>query len=65
MKLLEDYDYTILYYPRKVNMVVNALSQKFIGSLSYIVEVRRLLIMGSINCNQIKRDLKSRNSICF
>ena len=44
MKLLKDYDCTILYHPGKANVVANALSQKSIGSLAHIVVERRPLI---------------------
>ena len=44
MELLKDYNCTILYHPNKVNMVVNALNHKSIGSLDHIVEVKRPLI---------------------
>ena len=41
MELLSDYDCTIQYHPGKVNVVVDALSRKSMGSLAYIQEVRR------------------------
>ena len=44
MELLKNYDCTILYHPGKINVVANALSRKSMGSLAYIVEVRRPLI---------------------
>ena len=44
MELLKDYDCLILYHPRKVNMVTNALSKKSMGSLAHITEARRPLI---------------------
>ena len=40
MELLKDYDCTILYYPRKANVVADALSRKSMGSLAHIIEVR-------------------------
>ena len=44
MKLLKDYDCTILYNPGKANVVADALSQKSMGSLAHIVVERRPLI---------------------
>ena len=44
MELLQDYDCTILYHPRRAN-VANALSMKSMGSLTFIVEVRRSIVM--------------------
>ena len=44
MELLKDYDYTIFYYPMKVNVIIDALSCKSIGSLAYISKVKRPLI---------------------
>jgi len=44
MELLNDYDCTIQYHPGKVNVVADALSRKFMGSLAHIQEVRRPLI---------------------
>ena len=34
----------IFYHPSKANVVANALSHKFMGSLANILEARRLLI---------------------
>jgi len=45
MKPLKDYDCTIQYHPGKANIVTDALSRKSSGSLVYIQEVRRPLIM--------------------
>ena len=42
--MLKGNDYTNLYHLGKANVVVDALSHKSIGSLAYIVEMRRLLI---------------------
>ena len=42
MKLLNDYDCTIQYYPDKSNIGVDVLSRKSLGSLD--LEVRRPLI---------------------
>ena len=36
MEFLEDYDFTLHYYPRKANVVANALSQKSRGALANI-----------------------------
>ena len=44
MKLLKDYDCTILYHPGKVNVVVDALSRKSMDSLAHIAPVRRSLV---------------------
>ena len=37
IELLKDYDCTILYHPSKANVVFDALSRKFVGSLAAIV----------------------------
>ncbi|WRX25513.1 Reverse transcriptase domain - like 10 [Theobroma cacao] len=44
MKLLKDYDCTILYHPGKANVVANALSQKPMESLAHISIDRRFFI---------------------
>ena len=36
MELLKDYDCTIDYHPGKANVVADALSRKYIGSLAYM-----------------------------
>ncbi|WRX16496.1 Reverse transcriptase [Theobroma cacao] len=56
MELLKDYDCTILYHPDKANVVVDALSQKSIGSLEHISTDRRSLVreihsLGNIGVN--------------
>ncbi|WMV58774.1 hypothetical protein MTR67_052159 [Solanum verrucosum] len=43
MELLKDYNCVILYHPGKVNVVVDALSRKTMGSLEYIVPEKRQL----------------------
>uniref|UniRef100_A0A1U7YBN8 Uncharacterized protein LOC104245454 n=1 Tax=Nicotiana sylvestris TaxID=4096 RepID=A0A1U7YBN8_NICSY len=43
MELLKDYDCSILYYPGKANVVVDALSKKSMGSLAHIAPIKRLL----------------------
>ena len=45
MELLKDYDITILYHPRKVNVVADALSRKAgsMGSLAHLQASRRPL----------------------
>ena len=45
MELLKDYDITILYHPRKANVVADALSRKAgsMGSLAYLQVSRRPL----------------------
>ena len=44
LKLLKDYDCDILYHLSKANVVADALSRKFLGSLAHINVERRLLI---------------------
>ena len=44
MKLLKDYDCSILYHPGKVNVVADALSRKSAGSLAHISTESRLII---------------------
>ncbi|WRX11364.1 Integrase zinc-binding domain - like 7 [Theobroma cacao] len=44
MELLKDYDCTILYHPDKANVVADALSRKWMGSLAHISTNRRSLI---------------------
>ena len=45
MELLKDYDITILYHPRKANVVADALSRKArsMGSLAHLQASRRPL----------------------
>ena len=45
MELLKDYDVTILYHPRKANVVADALSRKAesMGSLAHLQVSRRPL----------------------
>ena len=44
MKLLKDYDCSILYHPGKANVVADALSRKSSGSLAHISTERRPLV---------------------
>ena len=44
MKLLKDYDCSILYHPGKASMVADALSRKSAGSLAHISTERRPII---------------------
>ena len=44
IELSSDYDYTIQYHPDKVNVIADALSKKYMGSLAHIHEMRRPLI---------------------
>ena len=44
LEILKNYDCNILYYPRKANMVVDALSRKSSGSLAHISVEKRPLI---------------------
>ena len=43
MKLLKDYDCSILYHPGKANVVADTLSRKSAGSLAHISTERRLI----------------------
>ena len=38
IELLKDYDYQILYHPKKANVVADALSRKSMGSLVHVAE---------------------------
>ncbi|XP_070020669.1 uncharacterized protein [Nicotiana sylvestris] len=58
LKLLKDYDITILYHPRKANVVVDALSRKAVsmGSLAFIhVGERPLAVDVHALANQFTR----------
>ena len=44
MKLLKDYNCSILYHPGKANVVADALSRKSVGSLAHISTERRPII---------------------
>ena len=44
MKLLKDFDCSILYHPGKVKIVANALSRKSVGNLAHISTERRSII---------------------
>ena len=44
IELLKDYDYQIMYHPRKANAVADALSRKSMGILSHIVEQRKEIV---------------------
>ena len=44
MELLKDYDFSILYYLGKANVVVDVLSKKLAGSLAHISLERRTII---------------------
>lgn len=46
MELLKDYNCTILYQPKKVDVVADAPSKKSMDSLALVVVVRRPLIKG-------------------
>ena len=60
MELLKDYDCTIFYHLSKVNVVADALSCKSMGSLTYIVKVRRPLIeeIHGLEADGIKFEIK-------
>ena len=45
MELLKDYDCTINYHPGKANVVADALSRKFIGSLAYMQTIQLPLMV--------------------
>ena len=53
----------ILYHPGKANMVVDALSHKFMGSLAYIIKARRLLVseMHGLKANGAKHEINKPN----
>ena len=44
MELLKDYDYIIQYHPKKVNVLVDALSRKLVSSLTSIRGCQRHLL---------------------
>ena len=44
MKLLKDYDRSVLYHPGKANVVADALSRKLAYSLAHISTERRPII---------------------
>ena len=50
LKLLKDYDCTILYHPGKANVVAEALSRKSMGSLAHIVVQKRHMVQEVRNC---------------
>ncbi|XP_070045541.1 uncharacterized protein [Nicotiana tomentosiformis] len=43
MELLKDYDFSILYNPRKANVVADAFNRKSMGSLAHIAATKRPL----------------------
>ena len=45
MELLKDYDCTIDYHPGKANVVADALSMKFTGSLDYMQTIQLPLMV--------------------
>ena len=45
MELLKDYDCTIDYHPGKANVVADALSKKFTGSLAYMQTIQLPLMV--------------------
>ena len=45
IELLKDYDFTIEYHLGKANVVVDVLSRKSLGSLSYIQTMRIPLLL--------------------
>ena len=44
VRLLKDYDISVLYHPSKANVVANALSGMTMGSISHIDEVKKDLV---------------------
>ena len=44
IELLKDYDYQILYHPRKANVVADALSKKSMGSLAHVAEKKKEMV---------------------
>ena len=44
MKLLKDYDCSVLYHPGKANIVADVLSRKSADSLAHINTERRLIV---------------------
>ena len=44
LELLKDYDYNILHYIGKANVVADALSKKSMGSLSHVLVHQRPLV---------------------
>ena len=44
LELLKDYDCTILYHLGKANVVADALSKKYMGSLAHIVIQKRHMV---------------------
>ena len=61
MEILKDYDYSMLYHPRKANVVADALSSKSIGNLALIVEIKRPLIgeIHRLEVNGVKFETKN------
>ncbi|WMV55014.1 hypothetical protein MTR67_048399 [Solanum verrucosum] len=41
LELLKDYDMSVLYHPNKVNVVANALSELYMGSVAHIEEAKQ------------------------
>ena len=52
IELLKDYDCIIQYHPRKANVVADALSRKFVGSLAAIRGCQRQLLE-DLRCLQV------------
>ena len=44
IELLKDYDYQILYHPKKANVMADALSKKSMGSLAHIAEQKKEMV---------------------
>jgi len=43
MKFLKEYDFELLYHPRKANMVANALSRKTVNNAHLMIKEVELL----------------------
>ena len=50
LELLKDYDCTILYHPGKANVIADALSRMFMGSLPHIAVQKRHMVQDVRNC---------------
>ena len=63
LEFLKDYDLTILYYPGKANVVVDALRQKStsIGSLAHLLRQERPLALEvqSLSNQMVRLDIST------
>ena len=44
LELLKDYDVSVLYHPRKANVVEDALSRVSMGSVTYVVDAKKDIV---------------------